>query len=61
VTTDEGDCIEVGYIRGGNVAAAQALVPDRFTIELLAGTGPARVRLFDGRLADGSYVSSARL
>src|SRR6478736_4688039 len=46
VTTDEGGCIEAGYIRGGNVAAVEALVPDRFTIELLAGTGPARVRLF---------------
>jgi hypothetical protein len=46
VTTSEGGCIEAGYIRGGNVAAVQARVPDRFTIELLAGTGPARVRLF---------------
>ncbi len=46
LTTDEGGCIEAGYIRGGNVAAVEALVPDRFTIELLAGTGPARVRLF---------------
>lgn len=46
VTTDEGGCIEAGYIRGGNVAAVEALVPDRFMIELLAGTGPARARLF---------------
>lgn len=46
VTTDEGGCLEAGYIRGGNVAAVEALVPDRFTIELLAGTGPARARLF---------------
>ena len=40
VTTDEGGCLEAGYIRGGNVAAVEALVPDRFTIELLAGQGP---------------------
>jgi hypothetical protein len=46
VTTDEGEGVEPGYFRGDKVAAVEAVVPDRFTIELLPGTAPARARLF---------------
>ena len=44
VVTDERDCTEVGYIRGGSPAAVDALVPDRYGPAFLAGTAP-RVRL----------------